>query len=85
VPAKVDEGAHATGFAAVPVVVGSSWYLGWRLSPPMPPAPGKQPTHLKHLKRRRSTRQRAGSAAGSSRPRTHYARLQPPRPTRAPR
>eukprot|EP00962_Isochrysis_galbana_P036123 scaffold12443_cov108-Isochrysis_galbana.AAC.2 len=39
VPAKRDEGAHLRGMAAVPLIVGSSWFVGWRFSPPMPSPP----------------------------------------------
>eukprot|EP00967_Tisochrysis_lutea_P138302 scaffold249382_cov30-Tisochrysis_lutea.AAC.2 len=39
VPEKRDEGAHLRGFAAVPLIVGGSWFVGWRLSPPLPTPP----------------------------------------------
>eukprot|EP00962_Isochrysis_galbana_P003058 scaffold861_cov123-Isochrysis_galbana.AAC.3 len=39
VPEKRDEGAHLRGMAAVPLIVGSSCFVGWRMSPPMPSPP----------------------------------------------
>ena len=39
IPAAVDPQARKTGLLTLPVTVGSTWFLGWRLSPPLAPPP----------------------------------------------
>ena len=39
IPADVDAQARRTGLLTLPVTIGSTWWLGWRLSPPLAPPP----------------------------------------------
>ena len=39
IPNPVDKSARNTGLATLPVTIGSTWWLGWKLCPEPPPPP----------------------------------------------